>query len=198
MDTKFVKFVKKVAGYFDLRTSFYSGNEDAKCTEYYLDYERNINIQMSFNGHECMDTKYYADIVFLAQDRRFIISETTENKFILQENHDNGDITYIADRVDTLEECLMHLLPFRTRKKLTKTEIAVSLFRKGLFAESLAIFATFRKNFTHAEIRILSIAHEIATGHGDFYSGIRIDNKSMLENAKEIIRTKYAVSEPKE
>ena len=74
---------------------------------------------------------------------------------------------------------------------INKTDKALSLFRKGLIKESLAIFKTFRIGFSKEEKRIIEIASECLNGRSLFYQQLGVDVESMLLQSKLIIQLKY-------
>lgn len=73
----------------------------------------------------------------------------------------------------------------------TKTSKAVALFKEGKHKEALAIFSNFKLGLSKEEQRILKIAHEIMAGNVSFYEQIGIDTTGTVEQAKEIINSKY-------
>lgn len=73
----------------------------------------------------------------------------------------------------------------------TKTGKAVLLFANGKYKEALAIFSTFRMDFTKEQKETVKIAYECMTGNDSFYKMINIDPAKKIEEAKKIIVTKY-------
>lgn len=77
--------------------------------------------------------------------------------------------------------------------KDTKTHKALSLFKKGLIKESLAIFKTFRIGFTREEKRTLEIASDCLNGRSLFYQQIGVDIEKTISSSKSIIQSKYSL-----
>lgn len=76
----------------------------------------------------------------------------------------------------------------------TKTDKAVTLFRKGELKEALKIFCTFRIGFTKAEKRTLDIAKDTLCGRGKFYRQLGIDTDGEVATATAIIIKKYCLT----
>lgn len=75
--------------------------------------------------------------------------------------------------------------------KISKTAQALQRYKAGDLKGALSIFATFRRDFSQEEKRVIQIAHETISGHGKFYQSIGIDTRQCLECAKELIKNKY-------
>lgn len=73
----------------------------------------------------------------------------------------------------------------------TKTYQACSLLRSGNVKESLKIFRTFRLGWSKEEKRIIDIACDCLCGMSDFYSSLGIDCQKVIDDAVEVVRSKY-------
>ncbi len=74
----------------------------------------------------------------------------------------------------------------------TKTGDALSLYQSGEFIKALAIFKTFRMQFSKDQKRYMQIAHECLTnkGRAGFYTQLGTDvNQCILEANNAILST---------
>lgn len=78
----------------------------------------------------------------------------------------------------------------------TKTSIALEHFHAERLHEALAIFSTFRIGFNLEERVILTRAHEILSGHSEFYEQLGFLPHTLISQAQHLICRKYAVSLP--
>ena len=75
---------------------------------------------------------------------------------------------------------------------VTKTEIALGLFKSGKIKEALGIFKTFKLGYTKEETKSLTIAYECMTGKESFYKSLKVDTEFHYNNAMSILKSKYS------
>lgn len=73
----------------------------------------------------------------------------------------------------------------------TKTQQAVSLLKFGNVKGALRIFKTFHIGFSKEEKRLIEIASDCLCGMSDFYSSLGIDCQKIIDNAVNVVRSKY-------
>ena len=78
----------------------------------------------------------------------------------------------------------------------TKTNKAISLLQSGCLKEALAIFSTFRIDFTKEERNTLKIAHECLSGNAGFYRQLGIDTDAEIEKSKSLLFERYEKRRP--
>ena len=73
----------------------------------------------------------------------------------------------------------------------TKTQQAVSLLKFGNVKGALRIFKTFQIGFSKEEKRLIEIASDCLCGMSDFYSSLGIDCQKIIDDAVNVVRSKY-------
>ena len=67
---------------------------------------KDVQISCERDDSHAFRIAWQAEFYIISKDVWLILMRLTDGKYVLQENHDNGDITYIIDGGKYLEPCL--------------------------------------------------------------------------------------------